>query len=52
MLYYKIIFCIHWIILDDDEEGCFCDAEEESSSSDSELDIEFTPPAGIIHPER
>ncbi|XP_044264730.1 uncharacterized protein LOC123011389 [Tribolium madens] len=38
------------------EEGyksCFCDGEEnEESSSESELEIEFTPPAGIIHPER
>ncbi|XP_076259333.1 uncharacterized protein LOC143195774 isoform X2 [Rhynchophorus ferrugineus] len=38
------------------EEYCACDGEEpieeSSSSSDSELDIEFTPPAGIIHPER
>ncbi|RZC31919.1 Asparaginase domain containing protein [Asbolus verrucosus] len=33
---------------------CFCGDDQviESSSSDSELDIEFTPPAGIIHPER
>ncbi|XP_030763371.1 uncharacterized protein LOC115887951 isoform X1 [Sitophilus oryzae] len=38
-----------------EEDYCACDGEasmEESSSSDSELDIEFTPPAGIIHPER
>ncbi|XP_050315862.1 uncharacterized protein LOC126750331 isoform X2 [Anthonomus grandis grandis] len=42
------------------DDYCYCDGEaplEEnasgaSSSSDSELDIEFTPPAGIIHPER
>ncbi|KAL1514070.1 hypothetical protein ABEB36_003392 [Hypothenemus hampei] len=37
---------------------CYCDGEEalegdkSSSSSESELDIEFTPPAGVIHPER
>ncbi|KAF5280856.1 hypothetical protein FQR65_LT03005 [Abscondita terminalis] len=35
----------------DDSRMCFCD-EEQESSSDSELDIEFTPPAGIIRPER
>lgn len=47
-------------IMDDRGDGeyktCFCnDVEEkpvEESSSDSELDIEFTPPAGIIRPER
>lgn len=35
-------------------ETCFCgeDEAENSSSTESELDIEFTPPAGIIHPER
>lgn len=35
-------------------QTCFCDEEDEvkSNSSESELDIEFTPPAGIIHPER
>ncbi|XP_023310511.1 uncharacterized protein LOC111691627 [Anoplophora glabripennis] len=39
---------------DDDSRLCYCDEgdDESSSSSDSELDIEFTPPAGIIHPER
>lgn len=38
---------------DGDNDGvlCLCD-EPAESSSDSELDIEFTPPAGIIHPER
>ncbi|KAJ8935447.1 hypothetical protein NQ314_012867 [Rhamnusium bicolor] len=36
----------------DDSRLCYCEEEDESSSSDSELDIEFTPPAGIIHPER
>lgn len=34
---------------EDDEYGCSCADEE---SSDSELDIEFTPPAGVIHPDR
>lgn len=39
-------------------KSCFCEDDEivvktsSSSSSESELDIEFTPPAGIIHPER
>lgn len=40
-------------------QSCFCGDDNEidvkllsSSSSESELDIEFTPPAGIIHPER
>ncbi|EFA06328.1 uncharacterized protein LOC659255 [Tribolium castaneum] len=35
-------------------KSCFCGEGEvgEESSSDSELEIEFTPPAGIIHPER
>ncbi|CAG9837930.1 unnamed protein product [Diabrotica balteata] len=36
---------------DEDSNLCHCDDEPESTS-DSELDIEFTPPAGIIHPER
>lgn len=34
----------------DDSRSCYCDDTE--STSDSELDIEFTPPAGIIRPER
>ncbi|XP_063919180.1 uncharacterized protein LOC135134430 [Zophobas morio] len=33
-------------------KSCFCEGDKELSSSDSELEIEFTPPAGIIHPER
>lgn len=39
---------------DGDNDGvmCLCDEEDKLSSSDSELDIEFTPPAGLIHPER
>lgn len=41
----------------DEYKTCFCNDEDEKveceeSSSDSELDIEFTPPAGIIRPER
>lgn len=41
----------------DDEESALCccgvdDDIKSESSSDSELDIEFTPPAGIIRPER
>ena len=36
-----------------DEECCCCRCSMKSeTSSDSELDIEFTPPAGVIHPER
>ncbi|XP_074042075.1 uncharacterized protein isoform X1 [Leptinotarsa decemlineata] len=35
-----------------DSKTCCCEEENLSSSSNSELDIEFTPPAGIIHPER
>ncbi|KAI4469109.1 l-asparaginase [Holotrichia oblita] len=35
------------------ENSCTCDDDESiTSSSDSELDIEFTPPAGIIHPDK
>lgn len=37
---------------DGGEDYCTCDEPIESSSSDSELDIEFTPPAGIIHPDK
>lgn len=41
----------------DEYKTCYCNDDEdaknvESSSSDSELDIEFTPPAGIIRPDR
>ncbi|KAB0792766.1 hypothetical protein PPYR_14725 [Photinus pyralis] len=36
----------------DDSRSCYCEDVESTSSSDSELDIEFTPPAGIIRPER
>ncbi|KAH1007871.1 hypothetical protein HUJ04_005051 [Dendroctonus ponderosae] len=40
-----------------EEQFCLCDGDapdilNSDASSDSELDIEFTPPAGIIHPER
>lgn len=37
-----------------DMKTCYCEEYDfpASSSSDSELDIEFTPPAGIIRPER
>lgn len=44
-----------------DYKTCYCGQEDdkekpkhvaESTTSDSELDIEFTPPAGIIRPER
>ncbi|CAH1955441.1 unnamed protein product [Acanthoscelides obtectus] len=37
---------------DDDSKMCTCKDDEATSSSASELDIEFTPPAGIIHPDR
>nr|CAH7714601.1 unnamed protein product [Callosobruchus chinensis] len=50
-----VMECKHWLQSedgDDESKMCICQDEEESSSSDSELDIEFTPPAGIIHPER
>ncbi|GJQ78372.1 hypothetical protein Trydic_g22198 [Trypoxylus dichotomus] len=33
------------------EDSCTCD-ESDATSSNSELDIEFTPPAGIIHPDK
>lgn len=33
------------------DRQCIC-SDDESESSDSELDIEFTPPAGVIRPER
>lgn len=39
----------------DEYKTCYChddDPVPPESSSDSELDIEFTPPAGIIRPER
>lgn len=40
---------------DNEMRSCYCDEYDwpaSSESSDSELDIEFTPPAGIIRPER
>lgn len=39
---------------DEDFKGCNCLEKKEevvSTSSESELDIEFTPPAGLIYPE-
>lgn len=36
---------------DDPNRECFCD-EEDEKSSESELDIEFTTPAGLIDPEK
>lgn len=39
----------------DELKTCYCDEYDwpaSTESSDSELDIEFTPPAGIIRPER
>ncbi|KAF5297081.1 hypothetical protein FQA39_LY02661 [Lamprigera yunnana] len=36
----------------DENQTCFCNEPEPESSSDSELDIEFTPPAGIIRPDK
>lgn len=42
----------------EDTKSCFCGDDDVNKvpaapeESDSELDIEFTPPAGIIHPER
>lgn len=40
---------------DNELKSCYCDEYDwpaSTESSDSELDIEFTPPAGIIRPER
>lgn len=40
---------------DTEMKSCYCEGYDwpaSTESSDSELDIEFTPPAGIIRPER